>query len=505
MGSGRRYEREQKLNMKKVIGVIVAIVAIIMCISSIKMLLEPKDGQEPNVKTAYFSAYKNGKWGVINQAGNEIIPFTYEEMIIVPDSSKAIFVTIGDVDYVAGTYKTKVLNEKNEELFTSYEQVDAIDNFDEAQNLWYEKNVLKVKKDGKYGLINTQGKEILECKYDEITSLKGTTNSLIIKKDGKVGIASNVGDVIVPAEYKEVKAFGQDYSDGYIVINEENKQGLIGSNKKAVLETNYEEIKLVTGNNYYVVKENGVVKIINSEKETIIENEFDDVLQIKGDNFIVKKGNNIGVISKDKQEKIPFSYQELNSIENGYYIAKKDNKYGIINENNETIVEFKYNYINQRKDTDFVEAENDLLETDIYNKDMQLKLTGIVSEVNTEKGYISIRVSGEQKYYNFKFEEKEAKDIFVDHTLFLSKKDGKYGYKDKNGNLVVDYIYDDAKEQNDFGYCSVKKGNVWGSLNKDGNVSLEPSINLDENLLIDFIGKWHLAEDLNLYYYEVNN
>lgn len=502
MRSGRRYDRKQKLNMKKVIGVIVAIAAIIMCVVSIKMLLEPKPELENTTKSAYFSAYKQGKWGVINQEGNEVIPFTYDEMILVPDTSKAIFITISNVDFSNGTYKTKVFNEKKEEIFNNYELVEPIDNFDEWQNLWYEKNVLKVKKDGKYGLINMNGEEILECRYDEISSLKGTKNSLIIKKDGKLGIASNVGDVIVPVEYKEVKAFGDDYSDGYIVINEENKQGLIGSNKKTILEANYEEIKQVTGNNFYVVKEKGTLKIINKAKDTVLENAFDDVIEINGDNITVKRGENIGVISKTNEEKIPFMYQELKCIGNNRYIAKKDNQYGIIDQSNETIVEFKYNYINKREDTDFVEADKSDAKTDIYNKDMELKLTGIVSEVNNEKGYISIRVGGEQKYYNFKFEEKQAKDIFTDHTLFLSKKDGKYGYKDKDGNLVVDYIYDDATEQNDYGYCSVKKGNVWGSLNKDGNISLEPSINLDNNLIVDFIGKWHLGEELNLYYYQ---
>lgn len=77
--------------------------------------------------------------------------------------------------------------------------------------------------------------------------------------------------------------------------------------------------------------------------------------------------------------------------------------------------------------------------------------------------------------------------------------------KIKNGNVVVDYIYDDAKEQNNYGYCSVKKGNTWGSLNKDGNIALNPSVNLDSYLIVDFIDKWHLAEDLNLYYYEIDN
>lgn len=34
------------------------------------------------------------------------------------------------------------------------------------------------------------------------------------------------------------------------------------------------------------------------------------------------------------------------------------------------------------------------------------------------------------KYYNFKFEEKPASNLLTSNTLFLSKKDGKYGFVD---------------------------------------------------------------------------
>lgn len=503
MSSGRRYNNERKLNMKKVVGVIIAIAVIIMIFISIKKLLEPKPQQETTGSVHYFTAYQNSKWGVINQAGIEVIPFVYDEMIIVPDSSKDIFITTTDVNMETGEYKTKVFNRKNEEIFATFEQVEAIDNYDESQNLWYEKNVLKVKKDGKYGLINFNGVQILDCKYDDIYSLKGTTNSLIIKLDEKVGIVSNVGDIIVPAEYKEVKAAGDNYASGYIAINEEGKQGLIGSNKKTVLDTIYEDIKQVSGNGLYCVKEDGILKIINEAKEVILDQDFDDILQIDGENLVLKRGDNVGIITTSKEEKIPFEYQELESIGNNHFIAKKDNQYGVVDGNNQTIIDFTYNYIWQRKDTDFIEAEKDATQTDIYSKDMEIKLTGIVSDVNTEKGYISIRIGDEQEYYNFKFEKKEAKDFYPSHTLFLTKQNGKYGYKNAKGDLVVDYIYDDAKEQNEYGFSSVKLGNVWGSLNKDGNVSLQPSVNLENNLVIDFIGNWHLSEDLNLYYYEM--
>ena len=82
--------------------------------------------------------------------------------------------------------------------------------------------------------------------------------------------------------------------------------------------------------------------------------------------------------------------------------------------------------------------------------------------------------------------------------MFLIKENGKYGYENKEGKRVVDCIYDDAQEQNKYGFCAVKKDGKWGALKSDGTVILEPSVNLDDNIIIDFIGKYHLDENIGL-------
>ena len=49
--------------------------------------------------------------------------------------------------------------------------------------------------------------------------------------------------------------------------------------------------------------------------------------------------------------------------------------------------------------------------------------------------------------------------------------------------------------------AAVKKNGLWGSIDKDGKEIIEPKYNLENNLKIDFINKWHLGEDLNMNYY----
>ena len=141
------------------------------------------------------------------------------------------------------------------------------------------------------------------------------------------------------------------------------------------------------------------------------------------------------------------------------------------------------------------------METQLLDRNWQVKVTGVVSEMNTNKNYIKVREGENYQYYNFKLEPKSNTQILQGNTLFLSKKDGKYGYVDEDGQVIVNYIYDDATEQNNYGYVSVKKDGKWGALNQKGEVVVEPTYTLENNLMIDFIVKWHLAEDINANYY----
>ena len=64
------------------------------------------------------------------------------------------------------------------------------------------------------------------------------------------------------------------------------------------------------------------------------------------------------------------------------------------------------------------------------------------------------------------------REILTDNTIFLDKKDGKYGFVDKNGVVVANYIYEDATEQNTiYTVCSEFVFNVFYEAfeNEDGS------------------------------------
>ena len=465
---GRRYD-EPKLNKKKVFAVILAFIVLLMFIFVIKGILEKGAKQGRITSKSYFSVYKDNKWGVIDETGNIVIDPSYAEMIIIPNSKNDIFLCTYDVNYETGEYKTKALNSKNEEIFTYYDRVETIQSVDANGNINYNQELLKVMKNGKYGTINTEGKDMVPCEYDKIEGIAGKTNALKVVKDGKAGIVTSSGEQILEAKYDDITNIYED--------------------------------------NRYVIIQDGAQKLIKNDGTELLTKGFDEIIQIlkKEDNGVIyKKGGKYGVMTLLGNVTIEPTYEDLREAKTGILIAKKGGKYGVIDLSNDVKIDFVYNGISYESKADIYITENEQFINEILNNQYEVKQMGMLLEINSEKGYFVLRKDDGNRYYNFQFEEKNEADIFASTNLFLSKKDGKYGFVDKDGKVVVDYKYDDATNQNSYGFAGIKKDGKWGAINSKGEVTQEPTYNLDDYLQIDFIGRWHLGKDLNMNYYTQN-
>ena len=501
---GKRYDEEPRLNVKKVIAVLIAIIVLAMIAFLMRSILIKGNETGKITSLSYFALYADDKWGIIDSSGKEIISPSYQEMIKVPNNKKDIFLCTYDINKETGEYKTKALNSKNEEIFTEYTQIEALENVDKKNNLWYEEDVLKVEQGGKYGLIDLSGKQILPCEYENITVIPGVKNSIKIAKDGKYGLVTTEGNTVLEPIYNDILNLGEDYKNGYITVDANGKYGVTDYMGKQLLENKYEKVDQIYGKDLFVIENAGKQELVNTEGEVVLSKGFDKIEQIlnfttKG--IVFQKDNKYGVMNTSEEVLIDNAYDELKEVKDSVYIAKRGDKYGIIDQDKNIKIDFIYTSISYNSTADIFIAEDSEYNAQVIDNTYTVKLTGIVSEVNDEKGYLKIRVNGEYKYYNFKFEEKSAKDILTTNTLFLSKNNGKYGFVNTKGDVIVDYIYDDATEQNVYGYAAVKKDGKWGSIDTNGKVVIEPTYNLDNNFIIDFIGKWHLGQDVNMNYY----
>ena len=503
MSRGRRYE-ERKLNKKKVFAVILAFVVIIMSVFIIRGIFQKESSRGEISSKTYFAAYQDNKWGVIDENGDTVIDPSYEEMIIIPDKKTDIFLCTYDVNFDTGEYSTKALNMENKEIFTDYTKIEAISNHDENNNLWYEDNVLKVQKDGKWGTINFEGEPILNTEYDSIAAIPGVENALLIQKDGKYGVADREGRIILDTNYAEITNLGKTNRDGYIVKDDTGLYGIVDSSKKVILQNQYQEIEKVYGNDLYVVTQDGSQKVVNVNGEDVLTQGFEQIaaiLKTKDQGVIYISNGKYGVMSLTGEVLIEAQYDNLVEAKANIFIATKGETQGIVDIENAEKAPFTYQSITYNETGDIYIAEDENFNSNILNSNFDVEQTGILIEINTASGYFELRQDDEYKYYNFRFEEKDKKEILSNNTLYLDKKDNLYGYVDKDGNVVVEYMYDDATEQNEYGFAAVKKDGKWGAINNKGEVVQEPTYNLDDYLVVDFIGKWHLGKDLNMNYY----
>ena len=495
MSRGRRYSTEPKLNIKKVIAVIIVMIVIIMFVIAMKNLLTSDSSSSHLVSTQYFTFYQNNKWGVVDNNAKIILEPVYTDTIIIPNSKKAVFICTKNADYEKETFETVIINEKGKELFTEFDKVVALENYDDNYNVWYEDNVLLVQKDEKYGLIDLDGNKLTEINYDSIYALKGVKNNLITEQNGKKGLLSNTGKVVIENQFDDIQALGKDVK-AYIVKSN-NLYGVYD-----ILETKYQEVKPLNNTNYFCVKIKDSYQVINKEGNQVFTEKFNTIEAIQDNILVYQYNKKWSAYDLQNKKKLAKAYAELKYTTDGLFIFKTNSNYGIVNIDNEIKLKDEYTSIQYYEKANIFEMEKAGNEDNsICNRNLIEFAKGIVNEVNYDKSYIKIWTESGYTYYNLNGEKIGAKEALPNNNLFLNKQNGKYGFVDKDGNIIIDYIYEDAKEQNEFGYIAIKKNGLWGSLDKNGNIICEPKFNLDNYYLIDFLGEYHLGEDIHFVYY----
>jgi hypothetical protein len=363
----------------------------------------------------YFILKQDDLYGVIDKNGNSIIATEYSE-IKIPNPEKAVFVC----------YKgesTKILNENGEEILSQYNDIEPIRLKNITSELMYEKSVLKYAKDGKYGLINFEGKEITKPIYDEIDSLSYKEGELLVKQNDKYGVINIKGNKIVEIEYDTI-AVDEYYTDenhykyaGYIVsvtTQEGYRYGYLNNKGKEVLKTEYNDIERVTeiednANSYLICAKNGQYGITKNS-EQIVENEYQSIRYDNTNNvFVIEKSKKYGIANIDGQLIVPVEYNQIDitgiylyaqneqgttvynnsgtqvNIDSNVAILNTSNekykirinnengtKYGVINKEGKQLIEENYNYIEYLYDNYFI----------VSNENGKL---GILDDKETEK------------------------------------------------------------------------------------------------------------------------
>lgn len=158
--------------------------------------------------------------------------------------TKPILFKQNDIQYIIGftfnnDHNTYIYYLDTNNLITLKDTIIMADQFND--NMYYTNNnnylVIKNKHD-KQGIINFEGKTIIECKYKNINTL--SNNYFIITDEkNKYGIIDEYNEEIIPCSYKVIAY----YDNYYLIVNNKNKMALYNNEFEEIIsfKMNYNE------------------------------------------------------------------------------------------------------------------------------------------------------------------------------------------------------------------------------------------------------------------------
>lgn len=317
-------------------------------------------------------------------------------------------------------------------------------------------------------ILNNENKEIF-TKYSNIEAIQLTNvisesmyekNVLRFEKDGKYGLLGLSGNVVLEAKYQEISSLG--YKQGEILVKENNKYGIISDKGNTIIKSNYDSIE---SDQYYSdidgYKKSGYIVCnrtsdgyrygyFDYEGSKVLDTEYNQVTRLTHSDdkiyLAASKNGQFGLFINNNKI-INTQYQSISYDNNiGMFIVERTGKYGAINEKGIEVLKTEYSDI-QIKGI-YMYAKKDKTEK-IYDKSgNEVKISPTVTiEYTQNPEYYIMSEDNNYSILNSDLEQVSTqKYSYIEYLYgkyFMAiNKDGKSGVIDIEENVVIDFNFD---------------------------------------------------------------
>lgn len=228
------------------------------------------------------------------------------------------------------------------------------------------------------------------------------------------------------------------FKDGYCVVtqmvNGKELSGVINLKGEEVVPVKFEE---TIGNHesggYFKIK-NPDVGYIDTTGKIVIEPIYDGALWVKNGMVQLRKGfNQWGVLRMDGSVVVPFEYMHIGGFYDGMAVVKKNGKKGYVNTKGELVIPIEY-------DRAFG-FENGLA---LVIKDNKVGFLNTSGEVAIPFEYEDIKMISDvvESPATLSGYENTNERFMMEEGYMILKKDGKWGYLNKEGKVVVPFDFE---------------------------------------------------------------
>lgn len=388
----------------------------------------------------YLCVKKKGKWGVINYKGKIIVPFLYDDEVLIQlfrNGEKKVLLRKA-TELLLYSHLGKLIwkgspNADTEEWQNFYfikqnGEVRILDSKGKVR-LSY-KGKIRVSDENakcaiatfdtfqKANLLNTNLQKILPWDCD---SIEAEGNFFIIYQEGKGGIADSSGNVLFSPENSPYQHIEGTKIKATFLANLGKKQVYIRPNGKLLFPNEYDFYKIVNANKCIVAK-NGKAGCIDSLGKVLVPLEWENLgLLEKNENlYLGRKDCEYYLLDKKGREMLPDSYKSIyqHSSDVSKISISKGEKEGLIDTNANVIIPCQYDKIDAMR-------TSNATPTKYY-----------VVTLNGKKGLYS---SEGEKILAAEYKTKEA--YFDEEEGLILMKDSLQGYFSSKTRQITPVIY----------------------------------------------------------------
>ena len=308
----------------------------------------------------------------------------------------------------------------------------------------FEEGFAQVELNEKWGFIKTDGKYLVEPKFEWVDAFN--EGFAAVHLDGKIGFITLTGSYLVKPIFDSVFDFqngkasvringerwtdpvkeGELYSDGTLLMNG--------------VKTSVHELY----NGVMKVKKdrNGKVGFVNNDNEWIIAPKYDNAWDFKSDGIaLIEKGGKYGFIKSDGSYLVEPKFDDAQSFSEGFAQVKLNDKYGFINTDGAYLAEPIFNKASYF-DHGRVSVELNGVPWSLYPDGFLRHGTRKMNAKTLEEIDNSPKETPKSKTP----EETQTTVNRNERILipFEDPEDGKWGYKDQNGNIALIANFDHA-------------------------------------------------------------
>ena len=235
-----------------------------------------------------------------------------------------------------------------------------------------------------------------------------------------------------------------------------------------------------------VDEDENIFSIIDSSGNRLFEKGLSELTPFSSDGLARTVGESGNTIYIDcdglTRVSVDGKYKDVGIINKSRIAVSSNGKYGYLDEKGEPVTDFKWSGLSAFNDVGAAQLNGKWAIIGSKGKD---KTEYTYDDVATDPYGVAcnqkrlfVKTDGKYKLVNTKGKE-ISEDGFDDVKIFTPTgaaavcKGGKWGFVNADGELIIDYQYDDALSFAN-GFAAVRQGDLWGYVDEEGNLIIKP-------------------------------